>query len=119
MNRVLNKEALWFNIWVEGQGSLRQSIKYKQYIFSEKKKQWEAKVKKKRKKETDSTWNHNWFFPVRAIPIKLSCYHCGVDSVVYSLKSREWYHRKTVTSKRNCMSVLMNSENRPESNHEG
>lgn len=84
-----------------------------------KKKQWEAKVKKKRKKETDSTWNHNWFFPVRAIPIKLSCYHCGVDSIVYSLKSKGWFYRKTVTSKRNCMSVLMNSENRPESNHEG
>ena len=34
-------KAFWFNIQVEGQGSPRQAIMYKQYLFSEQK-QWEG-----------------------------------------------------------------------------
>ena len=48
-------KPLWFNIQAEGQGSLRQTIVYKQYPFSEQK-QPEAKVKVK---ET-TNWTQNW-----------------------------------------------------------
>ena len=50
-------KPLWFNIQAEGQGSLRQTIVYKQYAFSEQK-QPEAKVKVK---ET-TNWSQNWLF---------------------------------------------------------
>ena len=52
----------WTGSWTKAfcQGSLRQTIMYRQYPFSKQKK-WETKVKAK---ETDSTWSQILFFPV-------------------------------------------------------
>lgn len=32
--------------------------------------------------------------PYEVRPVKPICYHCSVDSVVYSLKNREWFYKK-------------------------